>query len=92
VPKSLCTGETGEANPRDRPQKIEFELFFLSMLHYYLVHREARSSSQPCVNRKKVQVNEKNKSADSCNRPNPFTSHPLSVCSVDLMDEGKLGY
>jgi hypothetical protein len=92
VPKSLCTGQTGEADPRDQPQKIEFELFLSSMPHYYLVHWEARLSSRSCVNCKKAQVNEKNKSADPCDRPNPFTSHPLSICSVDLMDEGKLGY
>jgi hypothetical protein len=92
VLKSLCTGEAGEADPRDRPQKIEFELLLSSMLHYYLVHREARSGSRPCVNCKKAQVNKKNKSVGPCDWPNPFTSHPLSVCSVDLMDEGKLGY
>jgi hypothetical protein len=39
-----------------------------------------------------VQVNEKNKSADPCDRPNPFTSYSLFICSIDLMDEGKLGY
>jgi hypothetical protein len=92
VRESFCTRETGEADPRDRPQKIELELFLSSMLHYYLVHKEARSSSRPCVNCKEAQVNKKNKSADPCDRPNPFTSHSLSICSVDLMDEGKLGY
>jgi hypothetical protein len=92
VPKSFCTRETGEADPCNRTQKIELELFLSSKLHYYLVHKEARSSSRPCVNCKEAQVNKKNKSANPCDRPNPFTSHPLSICSVDLMDEGKLGY
>jgi hypothetical protein len=61
------------------------------MLHY-TVHKEARSSNRPCVNCKEAQVNEKNKSADPCDRPNPFTSYPLFICSIDLMDEGKLEY
>jgi hypothetical protein len=92
VPKSVCTKETGEAYPRDRPQKIEFELFLSSMLHYYSVHKEARSSSWLRVNCKEAQVNEKNKSADPCDRPNPSVSYSLFICSIDLMDDGKLGY
>jgi hypothetical protein len=63
VRESFCTRETGEADPRDRPQKIELELFLSSMLHYYIVHKEARSSSRPCINCKEAQVNKKNKSA-----------------------------
>jgi hypothetical protein len=39
-----------------------------------------------------VQINEKNKSAGPCDRPNSFTSNSLFICSIDLMDEGKLGY
>jgi hypothetical protein len=92
VPKSFNTRKAGEADPRDRPQKIELELFLSFMLHLYSVHRGARLSSRPYVNYKKAQVSEKNKSADPCDRPNPFTSHSLSIYSVDLMDEGKLGY
>jgi hypothetical protein len=92
VPKSVCTKETGEADPHDRPQKIEFELFLSSMLHYYSVHKEARSSSRLCVNCTEAQVNEKNKSADPCDQPNPFISYSLFICSIDLMDDGKLGY
>jgi hypothetical protein len=61
------------------------------MLHY-TVHKEARSSNRPCVNCKEAQVNEKNKSADPYDLPNPFTSYSLFICSVNLMDEGKLGY
>jgi hypothetical protein len=92
VPKPVCTKEIGEADPRDQPQKIELELFLSSMLHYYSVHKEAHSSSRPCVDCKEEQVNEKNKSVDPCDRPNPFISYSLFICSVDLMDEGKLGY
>jgi hypothetical protein len=88
VPKLVCTKVTGEADPCDRPQEIRTELFLSSMLHY----RKARSSSRPCVDCKMVQINENNKSADPCDRPNPFTSYSLFICSIDLMDEGKLGY
>jgi hypothetical protein len=88
VPKLVCTKEIGEADPCDRPQKIIIELFLSSMLYYYTVHKEARSSSRPCVDCKVAQVNEKNKSADPCNQSNPFTSCSSFICSVDLMDEG----
>jgi hypothetical protein len=88
VPQLVCTKETGEADPCDRPQKIRIELFFSSILHY----KEARSSSRPGVDCKEVQINEKNKSAEPCDRPNPFTSYSLFICSIDLMDEGKLVY
>jgi hypothetical protein len=91
VPKSVCIRGTGEADPRDRPQKIELELFLSFMLHY-IVYKEARSSNRPYVDCKEAQVNAKNKSADPCDRPNPSASYSLFICSVDLMDEGKLGY
>jgi hypothetical protein len=92
VPKLVCTKVTRKAEPSDRPQKIRIKLFLSSMLYCYDVHKEARSSSRPYVDYKVAQVNEKNKSADTCNRPNPFTSYSLFICSVHLMDEGKLGY
>jgi hypothetical protein len=88
VPQLVCTKVTGEADPCDRPQKIRIELLLSSILHY----KEAGSSSWPGVDCKKVQINEKNKSADPCDRPNPFTSYSLFICSIDLMDEGKVGY
>jgi hypothetical protein len=88
MPKLVCTKVTREADPCDRPQKIRIELFLSSMLHY----KEACSSSQPCVDCKEVQINEKNKSAGPCDQPNPFTSYSSFICSIDLMDKGKLGY
>jgi hypothetical protein len=39
-----------------------------------------------------AQINKKNKSAGPCDRPNPFTSYSSFIYSIDLMDEGKLGY
>jgi hypothetical protein len=62
------------------------------MLHHCNDHKEARSSSQPYIDCKVAQINEKNKSAGPCDRPNPFTSYSSFICSIDLMDEGKLGY
>jgi hypothetical protein len=88
VPQLDCTKVIGEADPCDRPQKIRIGLFLSSILHY----KEARSSSRLGVDCKEVQINEKNKSADPYDRPNPFTSYSLFICSIDLMDEGKLGY
>jgi hypothetical protein len=62
------------------------------MLRYYDNRKEARSSSRPCVDCKVVQINEKNKSAGPCDQPNPFISYSSFICSINLMDEGKLGY
>jgi hypothetical protein len=62
------------------------------MLQQYDDHKEACPSSRPCGDCKVAQINEKNKSADLCDRPNPFTSYSSFICNVDLMDEGKLGY
>jgi hypothetical protein len=92
VPRLVCTKIIGEADPCDRPQKIRIKLFLSSMLQQYDDHKEARSSSRPCGDCKVAQINEKNKSADPCDRPNPFTSYSSFICNVDLMDEGKLGY
>jgi hypothetical protein len=92
VPKSFNIRKAGEADPRDRPQKIELELFLSFILHFYFVHKEARLNSRLYVKYKKAQVSENNKSANPRDRPNPFTSHSLSIYSVALMDEGKLGY
>jgi hypothetical protein len=92
VPKLDCTRVTGEADPCDRPQKIRSELFLSTMLHHYNDHEEARSSSWPYVDCKVAQINEKNKSAGPCDRPNPFTSYLSFICSIDLMDKGRLGY
>jgi hypothetical protein len=61
------------------------------MLHYCNNRKEARSSSRPC-DCKMLHINAKNKSADPYDRPNPLASYSLFICSIDLMDEGKLRY
>jgi hypothetical protein len=61
------------------------------MLHCYNDRKEVCSSSWPC-DCKIIHINAKNKSADPCDRPNPSASYSLFIYSIDLMDEGKLGY
>jgi hypothetical protein len=61
------------------------------MLHCYNDRKEACSSSRPC-DCKIIRINTKNKSADPYDRPNPSASYSLFICSIDLMDERKLGY
>jgi hypothetical protein len=60
-----------------------------SVLHDY---KEACSSSWPYIDCKVSRINEDYKAADLNNRPKLFSSHSLSICSVDLTDDGKLGY
>ena len=60
-------------------------------------HKEARSSSQPYINCKASSINEGHMATDLNDRPKLFLTHPflsysLPICSVDLTDDGKLGY
>ena len=60
-------------------------------------HKEARSSSRPHTNCKASSINEGYKAADLDDRPKlcltyPFLSCSLPICSIDLTDDGKLGY
>jgi hypothetical protein len=63
-----------------------------SALHNCGNYKEARSSSQPYINCKISRTNENYKAADLNDRPKLFSSHSLSICSVDWTDDGKLGY
>jgi hypothetical protein len=63
-----------------------------SVLHDYSSYKEARSSSRPYINSKVSKINEDYKAADLNDRPKLFLSLSLSTCSVDLTDDGKLGY
>jgi hypothetical protein len=63
-----------------------------SVLHDHSSYREARSSSRPYFNCKVSKINEGYKAADLNDRPKLFLSFSLSICSVDLTDNGKLGY
>jgi hypothetical protein len=64
----------------------------ISVLHNSRNYKEARSSSRPKINCKVSRINEDYKVADLNNRPKLFSSHSLSICSVDSTDDRKLGY
>jgi hypothetical protein len=78
-----CSDELGEADPRDRPQKIKYKLLMTSVLHNYGNYKEAHSSGWPYVDCKAAELNGRSKL---------FSSHSLSICSIDSTDDGKLGY
>jgi hypothetical protein len=63
-----------------------------SVLHNCSSYKEARSSSWPYINCKVSRINEDYKAADLNGRPKLFSSHSLSICSIDSTDDGKLGY
>jgi hypothetical protein len=63
-----------------------------NILHDCSSYKEARSSSRPYINCKVSRINEDYKAADLNDWPKLFSSHSLSICSVDLTNDGKLGY
>jgi hypothetical protein len=64
-----------------------------SVLHDYCSgHKEARSSSRPYIDCKASRINENYEAADLNDRPKLFSSCSLPICSIDLTDDGKLGY
>jgi hypothetical protein len=62
-----------------------------SVLHDHRSHRKARCSSRPFFNCKISKINKGCKAADLNDWPKFFLSS-LSICSVDLTDDEKLGY
>jgi hypothetical protein len=63
-----------------------------SVLHDHSSYREARFSSRLYFYYKVSKNNEGYKAADLNDRPKFFLLSSLSICSVDLTDDGKLGY
>jgi hypothetical protein len=63
-----------------------------SVLHDHSSYRKARSSSRPYFNCKISRINEGYKAANLNDRPKLFLLSSLSICSVDIIDDGKLGY
>jgi hypothetical protein len=82
----------GKADPCDRPQKIKCKLLMTSVLQNCGNYKEARSSSRPYINCKVSRINEDYKAVDLNDWPRLFSSHSLSICSIDSTDDGKLGY
>jgi hypothetical protein len=62
-----------------------------SVLHDHISYREAHFSSRPYFYCNVSKNNEGYKTADLNDRPKFFLSS-LSIYSVDLTDDGKLGY
>jgi hypothetical protein len=82
----------GKADPCDWPQKIKCNLLMTSVLHNSGNYKEARSSGWPYINCKVSRINEDYKVANLNDQPKLFSSHSLSICSIDSIDDGKLGY
>jgi hypothetical protein len=63
----------------------------ISVLHKHSYYRKACFDSRPYSFCKVSKINETHGAADLDDRPKFFLSS-LSICSVDLTDDGKLGY
>jgi hypothetical protein len=63
-----------------------------SVLYDHSSYREAHSSSRPYFNCKISKINEGYKVADLNDQPKFFLLSSLSICSIDLTYNGKLGY
>jgi hypothetical protein len=87
-----CSDALGKADPCYPPQKIKCKLLMASVLHDHCSYREARSSSRPYFNYKISKINEGYKVADLNDRLKFFLLSSLSIYSVDLTDDRKLGY
>jgi hypothetical protein len=81
----------GEANPRDRPQKIKCTILMIDVSYSGNNHKRVHSSSRPYISCNVSSVNEYDKAADLNDPPKLFLSRSLSIFS-DLADDGKLGY
>jgi hypothetical protein len=87
-----CSDAFDEADPRDRPQKVKCKLLMSSVVHNHSNYRKARFDSRPYSCCEVSKSNERREAADLDDRPKFFLLSPLSICSVDLTDDGKLGY
>jgi hypothetical protein len=63
-----------------------------SVLHDHSSYKETRSSSRPFFNCKILKINGCYKAADLNDRPKSFLLSFLSICNVELTDDGILGY
>jgi hypothetical protein len=87
-----CSSALVEADSRDRPQKIKYKFLMSSILHSYSHYRTVRFDSRPYSSCKDLKDNERHRAADLDDRPKSFLPSSLSIYSVDLTDDGKLGY
>jgi hypothetical protein len=77
-----------EANSCNRPQKIKF--LISSVLHYH--YGMACADSQPYSFCQNFKDNGEHGAADLNDRPKFFLPSSFSIYSIDLTDDGKLGY
>jgi hypothetical protein len=63
-----------------------------SVVQNHSNYRKARFDSRPYFCCKVSKSNERREAADLDDRPKLFLLSSLSICSVDLTDDGKLGY
>jgi hypothetical protein len=63
-----------------------------SILYNHSCYRRARFDSRPYLFCKVSKSNERHGAADLDDRPKFFLLSSLSICSVDLTDDGKQGY
>jgi hypothetical protein len=87
-----CLDGFDEADPRDRPQKIKCKLLMSSVVHSHRNYRKAQFDIRPFSYCKVSKSSERHKVADLDDRPKFILLSFLSICSVDLTDDGKLGY
>jgi hypothetical protein len=85
-----CSDALNEADPCNRLQEIKYKSLMSSVVHSS--YRKARFDSRPYSCCKVSESNEGHKAADLDDRPKFFLLSSLSICSVDLTDDGKLGY
>jgi hypothetical protein len=63
-----------------------------SVVHSHSSYRKAHFDSRPYPFCKVSKSNERHGAADLDDRPKFFLLSSLSICSIDLTDDGKLGY
>jgi hypothetical protein len=61
-------------------------------VHSHSSYRKARFDSRPYSCCKVSRSSERHKAADLDDRPKFFLLSSLSICSIDITDDGKLGY
>jgi hypothetical protein len=90
--RTSCFDALNEADSYDRPQKIKCKLLISSVVHSRSSFRKAYFGSRPYSYCKVSKSSERYKAANLDDRPKFFLLSSLSICSIDLTDDGKLGY
>jgi hypothetical protein len=81
-----------EAGSCNRPQKMKYRFLMSSVLHSYSHHGRACVDSRPYSFCKNLRENKIHGAADLNDRPKFFLLSSLSIYSIDLTEDGKLGY